>query len=138
MKTVKSIVFLQLLLICAAAAAQTTKVDGRVLDAVSSTPLPGVAVYFPGTYIGTATDSLGRFRLEAADTAARAVTAEMLDGVTRGASVPEGVTDPGKVGDKPRSPPGCHWPRNFSRYSFSRTRNASRASPSGHRKPRSA
>lgn len=33
-----------------------------------------------------------------------AVTAEMLDGVTQGASVPEGVTDPEKVGDKPRSP----------------------------------
>ena len=46
--------------------AQRTKVWGKVTDAATGQALPFVNVVFKGTNIGTVTDSLGNYRLEAA------------------------------------------------------------------------
>jgi hypothetical protein len=43
---------------------QTTKVSGRVTDAVTKTPIPFVNVMFKGTFAGTITDEFGLFTLE--------------------------------------------------------------------------
>ena len=90
MHAVKSILSIVSVLIGTALAAQTTKVDGRVIDAVTQEPLHGAAVYFQGTYIGTATDSLGRFRLETDNPAATILTAELLGYGTQSFSVVPG------------------------------------------------
>lgn len=46
------------------ALAQTT-VEGEVLDAVTGLPVEGVVVHFPELRLGTITDSLGYFRIDA-------------------------------------------------------------------------
>ena len=51
-----------LLLLAAAASAQTT-VTGRVTDAETGGPLPGVHVYLGGTTVGAVTDAAGTYRL---------------------------------------------------------------------------
>ena len=43
-----------------AAAAQTTRIRGRVTDADTGEPLPFVGIYFDGTTIGISTDLDGR------------------------------------------------------------------------------
>ncbi len=42
-----------------------TKVEGEVLDAVTGLPIEGVVVHFPELGLGTITDSLGYFRIDA-------------------------------------------------------------------------
>lgn len=46
------------------AAQQTTRVSGKVIDAVSKTPIPFVNVIFKGTFSGTVTDEDGNYTLE--------------------------------------------------------------------------
>lgn len=60
------------------AAAQTTKVKGRVLDADTGEPMPFVGVYFDGTTIGVSTDMEGNFSLETRDRSAQILTAHIL------------------------------------------------------------
>lgn len=56
------------LILCTAAAfAQTTKVKGRVLDAMTGKPLPFVAVFFDGSQTGTSTDDNGEYSLTTRD-----------------------------------------------------------------------
>lgn len=50
------------------ASAQTTRIRGRVTDADTGAPIQWVGVSFPGTIIGTTTDSDGIFVLESRDT----------------------------------------------------------------------
>lgn len=57
---------LALLLACAAAQAQTTRVRGQVTDD-NGTPLAFVSVVFPGTTVGITTDQQGIYTLETRD-----------------------------------------------------------------------
>lgn len=55
------------LLLClshVAYAQQTTRVTGKVVDAVTQTPVPYVNIVFKGTFSGTVTDEDGNFTLE--------------------------------------------------------------------------
>ncbi|PPB64836.1 carboxypeptidase-like regulatory domain-containing protein, partial [Campylobacter hyointestinalis] len=45
-------------------AQQTTRVTGKIIDAVSKTPVPFVNVLFKGTFSGTVTDENGMYALE--------------------------------------------------------------------------
>ncbi len=93
MKTVKTILTLLLAVVSTVSAAQRTRVEGRVVDAATQAPLQGAAVFFTGTYTGTATDSLGRFRLETPDTTVRLLSAELLGYIPQTfAIVPGGST----------------------------------------------
>ncbi len=56
---------------CLTAAAQTTRVRGRVTDAATKAPIPFVSVLFPGTTTGITTDEDGIFSLETRDTVSR-------------------------------------------------------------------
>ena len=47
------------------AMAQQTRVEGEVLDAVTGLPIEDVVVHFPELRLGTITDSLGYFRIDA-------------------------------------------------------------------------
>ena len=59
--------FLSLFCLCNAAA-QETKVKGRVTDAVTGAPVPFAGVYFKGTTTGMSTDMEGRFSISTRDT----------------------------------------------------------------------
>lgn len=59
------------------AAAQSTRVRGRVTDAADGTPLQFVSVVFPGTTTGITTDEQGIYALETRDTSSR-VTATIV------------------------------------------------------------
>ncbi len=75
--------FLSFLLLCLfgphlpEAAAQSTRVRGRVTDAVTGQPLPYVSVLFPQTTTGTTTDEEGIYAIETRDTSAT-VTATIV------------------------------------------------------------
>ena len=71
MKCAKFILTILLVLLCSAAAAQTTRVRGRVVDAASKKPLDAVSVVFPGTTVGALTDEKGLFAIEYRDTVSR-------------------------------------------------------------------
>lgn len=54
-----------------AAAAQTTRIRGRVTDASTDEPLPFVSVLLPGTTTGITTDDEGLYTIETRDTVSR-------------------------------------------------------------------
>ena len=60
------------------AAAQTTKVKGRVTDAASGEGLPFVAVFFKGTTIGVSSDLDGYYFMETRDSTATMLCASLL------------------------------------------------------------
>ena len=60
------------------AAAQNTKVKGRVTDAATGEGIPFVAVYYEGTTIGISTDLDGYYTLETRDPAAKVLCASIL------------------------------------------------------------
>lgn len=67
-----------LLLIPLAATAQSTKVKGKVTDAVSGEPIPFVSIYFTGTTIGTTTDMEGHYYIETTKPTGTELTAMLL------------------------------------------------------------
>lgn len=69
----KLISLLVLLTLFHGAAAQSTRVRGRVTDAATGEPLRFVSVVFPGTTIGITTDDEGIYTLESRDTVSRVV-----------------------------------------------------------------
>lgn len=74
----RTIVIFALILACAAAFAQSTKVNGRVFDAQTKQPLPFVAVFFDGSRTGTSTDGDGAFSLLTRDTSLTVLNAHLL------------------------------------------------------------
>ena len=77
----RTLLLLPLLFFIAAAplyAQQTGAVKGRVTDAETGEPIPGVNVALEGTERGTATDADGRFRLEGVPTGRYTLTASFL------------------------------------------------------------
>ncbi len=79
-----------LLLVCLAAvssaAAQTTRVRGRVTDAATGQPVAFASVLFPGTTVGITADEEGLYTLETRDTASL-VLAQMIGYETQTARV---------------------------------------------------
>lgn len=60
-----------MLLWSAGVAAQSTRVRGRVTDAVTGAPIPFASIIFPGTTTGITTDDEGLYALETRDTVSR-------------------------------------------------------------------
>lgn len=60
------------------AAAQTTRIRGRVTDADTGEPLPFVGIYFDGTTIGISTDLDGHYSLETRSKDAKVLTASLI------------------------------------------------------------
>ena len=60
------------------AGAQTGAVVGRVVDAETRAPLPGVAVVLEGTATGAASDTDGAFRIAGVEPGAYTVVARFL------------------------------------------------------------
>jgi outer membrane receptor for ferrienterochelin and colicins len=69
------LVFVFILVFCSGVSGQIT-IQGQVSD-VNKKPIAGALVYFPGTTLGTVTDSLGRFNLMKPDTC-NLLVADML------------------------------------------------------------
>ena len=65
------------LMLCIGAAAQTTKIRGRVVDEEGE-GIPFVGVYFDGTTTGITTDLDGYYNLECRDLSRTTVTAQLL------------------------------------------------------------
>lgn len=59
----KTILFLTAILLSVSGFSQTTKVSGKIVDAVTREPLPFVNIVFTGTTIGAATDIEGNYSL---------------------------------------------------------------------------
>jgi len=76
-------------LLAPCAAAQSTRVRGRVTDAATGAPLRFAGVVFPGTTVGTTTDEEGRYALETRDTVSR-VTASIVGYETQSRPVVRG------------------------------------------------
>ncbi|MCC8018228.1 MAG: DUF5686 and carboxypeptidase regulatory-like domain-containing protein [Rikenellaceae bacterium] len=81
-----------IILFCAVTSAfgQVTKVRGRVSDARTGEPLAFASVTFPGTWIGTTTDTDGIFSIETRQPVTE-VTVVMLSYVSQTQSLTEGV-----------------------------------------------
>ena len=60
------------------AAAQSTRIRGKVTDARTGEPLPFVGIYFDGTTIGISTDMEGRYSLETRSRDAKVLTASLM------------------------------------------------------------
>lgn len=73
-----------------AAAAQTTRVRGKVVDEATGEPIPFVSVYFDNTTIGISTDLEGNFSLETRSSDAKILTASMIGYYTQSIVVPQG------------------------------------------------
>jgi len=59
-----SIIFLEIMLCCSVAWAQQVRsVSGQITDAENNEPVPGAAVFFDNTTVGTTTDLDGNYRL---------------------------------------------------------------------------
>ena len=71
--------------------AQTTRVHGKVFDAVSGEGIPYATVYFDGTMTGVYTDSTGTYAIESAEK-------ENVTGISAGVSGYETVSFPVKAG----------------------------------------
>ena len=67
----RTILLATALLYALGAAAQTTRVRGRVTDAADGHPLQFASVVFPGTTTGITTDEEGIYALETRDTSTR-------------------------------------------------------------------
>ena len=74
----KAVLILSFLCVALVAAAQATRVRGKVVDAETGEPLPFVGVYFDGTTIGISTDLEGRYSLETRSPDALVLTAQMI------------------------------------------------------------
>ena len=74
----KFIVGIYLLLICAVAPAQTTKVRGRVTEADTGEGIPFAGVFFKGTTIGLTTDMDGYYSIETRSPEARILVCQIL------------------------------------------------------------
>ncbi|WP_412069793.1 carboxypeptidase-like regulatory domain-containing protein [Rubrivirga sp. IMCC43871] len=75
------------------AAAQTVRVEGRVVDAETDAPLPGVNVFVSGTTRGDATDRDGAYAFEIEGAGPFAVSASILGYETAHATVAGGAED---------------------------------------------
>ena len=84
------IVILLLIATAFAAAAQTTRVRGKVVDEATGEPIPFVSVYFDNTTIGISTDLEGNFSLETRSPEAKILTASMIGYFTQSIVVPKG------------------------------------------------
>lgn len=82
----RSILSLLFAVVCAAAAAQTTRVRGRIVDAETGRPVQFASVVFSGTTVGITTDEEGVYALETRDTASR-VQVQMIGYETQTQSV---------------------------------------------------
>jgi len=78
-----------MLLVTVAAAAQTTKVRGRVID-TDGEGIPFVGVYFEGTTIGITTDLDGYYNLETRDLSKTVLVAQLLGYDTESATIKPG------------------------------------------------
>ena len=58
--------------------AQTGRIMGRVVNAATNRPLPGVQVFIPATGIGNITDADGRYLLQGVPIGQHAVTAQLI------------------------------------------------------------
>ncbi len=87
----KALTFILALLAGQALCAQTTKVKGRVTDAVSGDGLPFAAVFFEGTTIGISTDMDGYYSMETRDSAACMLSASLLGYETQTIRVSRGA-----------------------------------------------
>lgn len=74
----------------AQAAAQGTRVRGRVTDAADGKPLRFVSVVFPGTTVGITTDEQGIYALETRDTVSR-IQATMIGYATQTRNITPGA-----------------------------------------------
>lgn len=72
------LIVLSLICLSVPAAAQVTKVRGRVMDKADGSGLPFAAVYFEGTTIGVSTDMDGYYSMETRDSSACMLTASLL------------------------------------------------------------
>ena len=84
-------IFLLLLSAAVSAAAQSTRVHGKVVDAQTGEPLPFVGVYFDGTTIGISSDLNGDFSLETRSPEAKVLTAQMIGYLPQSVPVPHGA-----------------------------------------------
>ena len=73
------------------AAAQSTRIRGRVTDARTGEPLPFVGVYFDGTTIGISTDLDGRYSLETRSRDAKVLTASLIGYENQSVSISPGT-----------------------------------------------
>ena len=67
-----------ILLTALSAAAQTTKVKGRVVDGDTGEGIPFASVFFDGTTVGVSADLDGYYTLETRDPKASILTAQLL------------------------------------------------------------
>lgn len=86
----RTVIGLLSLLWASGAAAQSTRVRGRVTDAAGGAPLQFVSVVFPGTTVGITTDEQGIYSLETRDTVSR-VQASMVGYATQTRPVKPGA-----------------------------------------------
>lgn len=87
---IKNILVVALMLLPLAAAAQSTRVRGRVTDASTGEPVPLVSVVFPGTTTGITTDYEGSYSLETRDSVS-ILEARLIGYETRQAPVRSGA-----------------------------------------------
>ena len=84
-------ILLLLLLGAFTAAAQSTRVRGKVYDAETGEALPFVGVYFDGTTIGISTDLNGSYSLETRSQEAKVLTAQMIGYLPQSVTVTRGA-----------------------------------------------
>ena len=74
----KALLVLSLLVLQVSAAAQTTKVKGRVTDAVTGEGVPFAGIYFKGSFVGVSSDMDGYYYLETRADSLSVLTAQIL------------------------------------------------------------
>ena len=74
----KILVLLCFLLCAQALFAQTTKVRGRVIDALNGEGVPFVGLFLEGTTVGTSTDMEGNFSFETRNTESNVLVCQIL------------------------------------------------------------